>query len=51
MWLLIAKDMAGGGAACEIGVEATAAAYGTPFDRVFWFEVIEGQATELRRRD
>jgi hypothetical protein len=30
VWLLIANDMAGGGAACEIGVEATAAAYGTP---------------------
>jgi hypothetical protein len=51
IWLLVVNDMVRGGTPCEIGPEARSAAYSTPFDRVFWLELIAGTATELCRRD
>jgi hypothetical protein len=49
VWLLVVNDMARGGTPCQIGSEARGASYVTPFDRVFWLELVSGTAIELRR--
>ena len=49
VWLLVVNDMVRGGTPCEIGPEARGNAYITPFDRVFWLELVSGTVTELRR--
>jgi hypothetical protein len=49
VWLLIVNDMIRGGTPCDLGGPAAAAEYRTSFDRVFWFELISGRSTELRR--
>jgi hypothetical protein len=48
VWLLIVNDMFRGGTPCKIGIEASMEYYTTPFDRIFWFESMTEDVTELQ---